>query len=132
MPFRLFANVDDAGLPATVRKLVESYTLPEDFDYVRDVQSPALQQYYAVLQALALNQAQPEWEAHKDDNMRPDSALFEGQTEAVLQRFKELVGIDDTQQHAAPKVSCLYFLSSRFTKSHLILYPNCAEAGCAW
>jgi len=78
--------------------------MPVDFSYTRDVQSPALQQYYSVLQALALNQAQPEWEADKDDNMKPDPALFEGDNAEVLLKFRDLTGVGDAAQHTAPKV----------------------------
>ena len=86
---------------------MDQLSLPADYSYSRDVQSPALQQYYSVLQALALNQAQPEWQADRDDNMRPPAPL-DGSTEEALQKFKNMTGLSDDAHHAAPKVLVLY------------------------
>lgn len=106
----LFVRADPSGLPATARQLVEKLSMPADFSYTTDVQSPALQQYYSVLQALALNQAEPEWQTEKDDNMRPDPALFEGDNAAVLHKFKDLTGVGDVTQHTTAKVCADFVL----------------------
>lgn len=45
-------------LVSVARELVQAVAMPEDFSYTVDVQSPALQQYYSILQALALNQVE--------------------------------------------------------------------------
>lgn len=105
--FVTIITLDDSGLPAVSRLLVDQLSLPAEFDPVRDIQSPALQQYYSVLQALALNQAEPEWRAEVDDTMRPNAAVLEGEREGApaqgLMQFKTLVGITDDVQ-PAPKV----------------------------
>eukprot|EP01039_Chlorochromonas_danica_P004691 gene4691-5138_t len=48
---------------------------PEDFRYDRDFENPALQQFYAVLQAVALNSEDLEWQAARDDMLRPSAAM---------------------------------------------------------
>ena len=95
----------DRGLVDVANKLVSAVALPEGFSYTRDIQSPAVQQYYAILQALALNQAEPEWSAEQDDTMVPDSEMLARceVTGGVFQTFKVLAGINDDVQHA-PKV----------------------------
>lgn len=95
----------EGTLPSVTKELVEAVALPEDFSYTRDIQSPAVQQYYSILQALALNQAEGEWAAERDDTMRPDGELLVRCEESgVMGRFKALVGLNDDMQHAAPKV----------------------------
>ena len=56
-----------------------------------------------LLQALALNQDEPEWSAETDDTMRPDSELLE-RCHADLAQFKALAGLSDDMLHV-PKVS---------------------------
>lgn len=86
------------------QKLVRAVAMPEGFSYTRDIQSPALQQYYSILQALALNQDQPEWSAERDDTMVPDREKFAELEDSVFGRFKALAGLSDDMMHAPAKV----------------------------
>jgi hypothetical protein len=114
----------DGSLAHITKQLVEAVALPEDFNYTRDIQSPAVQQYYSVLQALALNQAEGEWDADRDDTMRPDAEMLAKAEEAgVLAEFKAAVGISDDMQHTAPKV--------RFNATDGVLSSLNLAIGCA-
>jgi hypothetical protein len=92
------------SLVGVARKLVRAVAMPEGFSYTRDIQSPALQQYYSILQALALNQDQPEWAAERDDTMVPDREKFAELEDSVFGRFKALAGLSDEMMHAPAKV----------------------------
>lgn len=121
--------------------------MPADFSYTRDVQSPAVQQYYSILQALALNQAEGEWSAERDDTMRPDSEMLERCEKGAMAQFKALVGITDDMQHAPTKVcnttcyvcaaAALGLLGCTAYSEYLLMcccyvVPGIAEARCAW
>jgi hypothetical protein len=88
-------GVSRNNLVSVTRDLVKALALPEDFCYYRDIQSPALQQYYSVLQALALNQSAPDWQADVHDNMRPSKELIAGLEDTLLADFKTLANLPD-------------------------------------
>ncbi len=76
--------------------------LAEDFCYFRDVESPSIQQYYSVLQAVALNEGAPEWTAEQNDRMQPDAELLAANEEPLL-ALREALGLTDADGEAAPK-----------------------------
>jgi ATP-dependent DNA helicase 2 subunit 1 len=80
-------------------RVVEGMRLPADFSYFRDIESPSIQQYYSVLQAVALNEGQPEWTV-ENDRMQPDPDLVTANEEACA-AFKEAVGLTDGDLDAA-------------------------------
>jgi ATP-dependent DNA helicase 2 subunit 1 len=62
--------------------------LPADFRYDKDLESPAIQQFYAVLQAVALGADALEWQAERDDSLRPTEdmvKLCSGHAQALSQ-----------------------------------------------
>ena len=79
-------------------RLVRELKLP---DAQCEFSSPLLQKHYAVLQAVALGEQELEWDAHTDDNLKPDSEGFQGsQIVESIQAFADSLPI---AQAAAPK-----------------------------
>lgn len=66
----------------------------------RDIQSPAVQQYYSVIQAVALNHDKLEWDHSTDDQLRPDPSLLLKYS-ADFEHFKNLMGLVDDQLNAS-------------------------------
>ena len=87
-------------------KFVESVAMPEGFCYDGEVLSPALQQFYSVLQSIALTEEKPEWDPERDDNMKMSEEIVAQYEEAVFLKFKLLAGLDDDNL-PAPKVCVL-------------------------
>lgn len=67
---------------------------PEEFRYDKEIENPVLRLFYAVLQAVALNSDTLEWQAQRDDNMRP-SAELNAKCDAAAVAFRDAVGISE-------------------------------------
>lgn len=89
-------------LAAAMQQLLGAFRLPADFEHHRQVNSPAVQKYFSVLQAVALM----EGSADSLDNMRPAATVL--QSAAVQQqaaKIRALTGLTDAAEAEAPKVS---------------------------
>ena len=76
-------------------------SLPDDFNYTKDIENPALQQFYSILQGIALNESETEYHLETDDNMRPPPSMM---TPAVLklgQDIKAMGNLSDAAIEAA-------------------------------
>lgn len=70
--------------------LVKAMQFEDNFDY-RDLQNPAIQHIYSVIQAVALNQETPEWNPATDDMLQPDSEGLDSHR-GLLDKLKALSG----------------------------------------
>jgi hypothetical protein len=52
-------------------ELVNAMKFPDDFDFTMEIKNPVLQNYYSVLQAVALAESQSSWNPQTDDTMKP-------------------------------------------------------------
>lgn len=84
-PVEATADVPEQGLDAA-RELVKALAaaLPEGFRYDKDIENPAVQQFYAVLQAVALNSDTLEFQVARDDTMRPSEEMIEQCSTAAM------------------------------------------------
>ena len=81
-------------------QVVDRLSLALPLPSYRDIQSPAVQQYYSVIQAVALNHTKLEWDHNTDDQLRPDSSVLLKYS-ADFEHFKNLMGLTDEQLSAA-------------------------------
>jgi len=84
-------------------QVVDRLSLAFPLPSYRDIQSPAVQQYYSVIQAVALNHDKLEWDHSSDDQLRPDPTVLSKYT-SDFEHFKNLMGLADEQLSAASKV----------------------------
>ena len=63
------------------------------FDYLR-IENPALQQFYKILQAVALSEEDYTWNADEDDSMQPDQKLFQNAQDHI-KAFVEQVDLPE-------------------------------------
>lgn len=113
-------NVVDpcAALPASTavaaaRDLVAAMQFGPSFRYT-DLESPGVQHFYSVLQAVALNDEQGEWRAESDDMLQPDAESLRVH-EGLIAAFGAVTGLaDDVDDSAKPKaVSLILQFSTR-------------------
>jgi ATP-dependent DNA helicase 2 subunit 1 len=86
-------------LGQTLQQYVQAMTLPQTtadsggWEYSKDVDNPALQAFYATLQAIALGESETSWNRETHDNMLPPKEkLQEGKP--IIQQLQEILGID--------------------------------------
>lgn len=94
-------QMSDAVLAAS--NLIDALQFGEDSAYFEVIESPSLQNFYSVLQAVALTN-EPEWSAHRDDNMQPSEEMkkhFEANVENII-AFKETIGLTDEAMLGVP------------------------------
>jgi ATP-dependent DNA helicase 2 subunit 1 len=84
----------------SLSKIVSALSLPEDFEYSREIENPALKAYYAVLQAIALNEGDLEWNHETDDKLKPSEEVIE-KTASEIAHFKSLIQYDEDEVMAA-------------------------------
>jgi len=73
--------------------LIRKLQLGPNFDY-RDLENPAIQNFYAVLQAVALSQSTTEWSI-EDDMLQPSAELFYAASEEIS-NFYKTIGCDQS------------------------------------
>lgn len=56
---------------ALAEQVIDLMDLGSDFKYTRDIENPSLQQFYSILQSVALNESETEFHYETDDKMRP-------------------------------------------------------------
>jgi ATP-dependent DNA helicase 2 subunit 1 len=83
-------------ISTSLKKIVESLSLSEDFNYSREIENPCLKAYYATLQAIALNEDELEWQAEKDDKLNPPEEMMEKASEEI-EEFKKLIDYDEEE-----------------------------------
>eukprot|EP01038_Epipyxis_sp_PR26KG_P011189 gene11189-15009_t len=79
-----------------IETIIQSAQFPPEFRYHLDIANPSMQNYYSILQALALNQVELDYVVERDDNLQPPSNpyIFETAEKASLQ-LKNLIGLSD-------------------------------------
>jgi len=84
-----------------VDELIEAFSLPKDFIFWKEWENPSLQQFYTVLQTIALNEEELEWQAARDDRMKPDGNVIaqveattssSSSSDGVVHRLKQALG----------------------------------------
>lgn len=92
--------------------LIQALQLSDTMDYSMHIENPVLQRFYAVLQAIALQEAKPEWDPELHDRMRPameylastrsgeehQSEELQSLMESIIGEFKTLSGLDTIGQ----------------------------------
>jgi len=73
--------------------LIDNFQFESNFKY-EELENPAVQHVYSVLQAFALNEESSEWIEERDDKMKPDSSAFEVMGDIVAM-FKAQTGVSD-------------------------------------
>lgn len=99
-------------------QVMDLMDLGSDFSYTKDIENPSLQQFYSILQSVALNESDTEFHYETDDKMRPPSELLHNT--ALANSCKELANLlglsDDILEGLGSKVNCtihiifLYYL----------------------
>ncbi len=84
-------NKEQTAIASTIHDLVEAMSFPSDFQVQQTVENPSLQQFYAVIQTIALNDEDLEWQADRDDNMKPSSEIISRLEHTLIPRLKEKV-----------------------------------------
>lgn len=94
--------------------LVQALQFNPSFRYT-DLESPGVQYFYSMLQAIALAEEKCEWDPETDDMLQPDSRSLSAQ-DAYLKAFASVTGIDEEADVPAKKTVGLLMVgvASRF------------------
>lgn len=76
------------------KEIVGTFTLPEEFCFYKDINSPSLQNFYSVLQAVALNEEELEWNPHDHDKMQPSAETLELASK-LTEKLREVIGFGE-------------------------------------
>lgn len=90
------ANPNIHSAIASAETLIRKLQLGETFDY-RDLENPAIQNFYAVLQAVALSQSQTEW-SPEDDMLQPSPEHLAAASEEIA-ALCHVTGCDQGSAH---------------------------------
>jgi ATP-dependent DNA helicase 2 subunit 1 len=117
---RVTSNVS-ADVLAFAGQVVDLMDLGSDFCYTKDIENPSLQQFYSILQSVALNESDTEFHYETDDKMRPSEELLNNSELAqVCKEFANILGLSDDILEASGSKVWLYWYST-FLFSPLIM-----------
>lgn len=91
--------------------LVQAMKYPDEYDFTIEMENPVLQNFYSVLQAVALSEQKSSWDPYVDDKMKP---IVNPATLSEIETFRqsanllspsdlELEGTNKRKRAAAPK-----------------------------
>jgi len=80
--------------------LINALPMDPSTVYHKDIESPALQQFYSILEAVALNENTQRWNSEQHDKMRPSQEQLAGAADA-LEAFKAVVQLGESEEAPA-------------------------------